>query len=125
MDDTKNCYTVASLSLSIAARAVHLLENSPDTDKYGTPKTHLLETFGLTESERAHQHQLLAFPSLDDAKPFEVMDHMLILLGNHQPGFTFRALFLQQMPEQIHATDRKSTRMNSSHIPQARMPFSP
>lgn len=90
-DDTK---------YSTASRAVSLLNEPPERDKYGALKMYLLGTFGLTESERARQ--LLSLPGLGDAKPSELNDHMLTLLGEHKPCFIFKELFLQQMTEQVH-----------------------
>ena len=78
---------------------VSLLERPPARNKYAALKAHLLETFGLSESERARQ--LLSLPGLGDSKPSELMDHMLALLGDHQPCFLFKELFLQQLPEQV------------------------
>ncbi|GFR95204.1 Gag pol protein [Elysia marginata] len=38
---------------------------------------------------------------LGDSKPSELLDNMLSLLGQHQPCFLFRQIFLQQLPEQV------------------------
>ena len=89
---------MASLTSATAGRVVRLLER-PTRNKYGALKAHLLETFGLSESERARQ--LLSLPGLADSKPSELMDHMLALLGDHQPCFIFKEIFLQQLPDQV------------------------
>ena len=98
-EDTKYYYVVASLKGSTAARVINLIENPPARDKYTTLKGHLKGVFGLSEPERARQ--LLSLPGLGDSKPSELMDHMLALLGDHQPCFLFKELFLQQLPDQI------------------------
>lgn len=98
-DSTKYYYVVAALTNSTAGRVVSLIENPPAANKYDTLKAHLKETFGLSESERARQ--LLSLPGLGDSKPSELMDHMLALLGDHQPCFLFKELFLQQLPDQV------------------------
>ena len=100
-DETMYYYVVSALSGSTAARIVSLLEDPPGDDKYSAIKARLLDTFGLTESERAKQ--LLALPGLGESKPSELMDHMLALLGNHKPCFIFRELFLSQLPEQVRS----------------------
>ena len=98
-DATKYYYVVAALSNSTAGRVVSLIENPPAANKYDALKAHLKETFGLSESERARQ--LLSLPGLGDSKPSELMDHMLALLGDHQPCFLFKELFLQQLPDHV------------------------
>ena len=99
VDETKFYHVVASLTSATAGRVVSLLERPPTRNKYTTLKAHLLDTFGLNESERARQ--LLSLPGLGDRKPSELMDHMLALLGDHQPCFLFKELFLQQLPDQV------------------------
>ena len=98
-DENKFYHVVASLTSATAGRVVSLLERPPARNKYATLKAHLLDTFGLSESERARQ--LLSLPALGDSKPSERMDHMLALLGDHQPCFIFKEIFLQQLPEQV------------------------
>ena len=100
-DATKYYYVVAALGNSTALRVVSLLQNPPQDDKYDTLKTLLLGTFELTASERARR--LLALSGLGDAKPSELMDHMLSLLGDHEPCFLFRELFLQQLPGEVRS----------------------
>ncbi|KAJ8386102.1 hypothetical protein AAFF_G00176960 [Aldrovandia affinis] len=101
-EDTKYFYVVAALNSSTASRVLSLLQDPPEDDKYLALKQLLLETFELSEPERARK--LLTLPGLGDSKPSELMDHMLTLLGNHQPCFIFRELFMQQMPSQVRAT---------------------
>ncbi|KAJ8410472.1 hypothetical protein AAFF_G00193760 [Aldrovandia affinis] len=100
-EDTKYFYVVAALNSSTASRVLSLLQDPPEADKYLALKQLLLETFELSEPERARK--LLTLPGLGDSKPSELMDHMLTLLGNHQPCFIFRELFMQQMPSQVRA----------------------
>ena len=80
-DETKYYYVVAALSNSTATRVVSLLQDPPDDDKYVTLKGLLLETFEMSEGERARR--LLSLTGLGDSKPSELMDHMLALLGEH------------------------------------------
>ena len=98
-DETKYYHVVAALDQNTAKRVVPVLENPPDDNKYGTLKDILINTFGLSDNERASQ--LLHLPGLGDAKPSELMDSMLALLGKHTPCFLFRQLFVEQMPDDI------------------------
>lgn len=78
-DDIMYYYVIALLSRLRAARVVSLLENPSAIDKSKTLKTHLLTAFGLTQCERAWE--LLSLPDLRDAKPLDLMDHTLTVLG--------------------------------------------
>ncbi|KAJ8367196.1 hypothetical protein AAFF_G00324390 [Aldrovandia affinis] len=77
-EDTKYYYVVAALNSSTASRVLSLLQDPPEADKYLALKQLLLETFELSEPERARK--LLTLPGLGDSKPSELMDHMLTLL---------------------------------------------
>lgn len=50
-DTTKYYYVVAALSSLTVGRMVSILENPPEQDKYGALKSHLLKTFGHSDSE--------------------------------------------------------------------------
>ncbi|KAJ8372639.1 hypothetical protein AAFF_G00280550 [Aldrovandia affinis] len=106
-EDTKYFYVVAALNSSTASRVLSLLQDPPEDDKYLALKQLLLETFELSEPERARK--LLTLPGLGDSKPSELMDHMLTLLGNHQPCFIFRGI--------IYAADAQSSACNSGRFP--------
>ncbi|KAL7857065.1 hypothetical protein SRHO_G00159640 [Serrasalmus rhombeus] len=106
-DETKFYYVVASLTSSTASRVLSFLQAPPEGDKYAALKSLLLQTFELSESERARR--LLSLPGLGDSKPSELMDHMLSLLGDHPPCFLFRELFLQQLPGDARAALAGST----------------
>ncbi len=49
-DATRFHHVVSALIASTAARALSLIQNPPETDKYGTLKGLLLGAFALTES---------------------------------------------------------------------------
>ena len=98
-DDTKYYYILASLDQDTATRLLDLLDNPPEEGKYQTIKARLLDTFDLSELERASQ--LLHIHPLGDAKPSELMDEMLSLLSNHPPCMLFKQLFLERMPDDI------------------------
>ena len=98
-DATKYNYVVAALDQNTATRVLDYIEAPPANDKYNGLKTRLLDTFTLSEYERANR--LIDSPDLGDDKPSALMDKMLALIGNHPPCFLFRVLFLKRLPEDI------------------------
>ncbi|GFO29449.1 retrovirus-related pol polyprotein [Plakobranchus ocellatus] len=98
-DDTKYYHVVAALDTNTANRALSVLTSPPTTDKYKTIKTFFTTAYGLTDCERATA--LLNLKGLGDSKPSELMDNMLSLLGQHQPCFIFKQIFIQQLPEHV------------------------
>ncbi|XP_059096799.1 uncharacterized protein LOC131891290 [Tigriopus californicus] len=87
-DDTKFNHVVAALDQDTALRVLDLLENPPDGGRYTALKTRLLDTFTLSEYERAGR--LLRMPELGDDKPSLLMDKMRV--------------FLDRMPDDLRAT---------------------
>ena len=98
-DDTKYYYVLAALDQPTATRLLDLINHPPTDDKYKELKTRLIDTFGLSERERASR--FLHFRELGDTKPSVLMDEMLALLENHTPCFLFQQLFLERLPEDI------------------------
>ena len=98
-DDTKYYYVVSALDSTTATRAQSLLASPPTADKYEAIKDFLKSAYELSEYERASA--LFALPGLGDAKPSQLMDSMLALLGPHTPCFLFRHLFIQQLPTYV------------------------
>ena len=101
VDNTMYYHVLAVLDQDIASRLLDLISNPPAENKYVAPKQRLLETFDLTEQERAAS--LLHIRTLVDSKPSALMDQMLGLMGDHSPCFLFRQLFLERKPEDIRA----------------------
>ena len=66
-DDTKYYYVLAALDQPTATRLLDLISHPPVDDKYKALKTCLIDTFGLSERERASH--LLHFRNLGDIKP--------------------------------------------------------
>ena len=98
-DDTKYYYVLSALDQTTATRLLDLIQRPPTENKYTALKDRLLDTFGLTERERASR--LLHFRTLGDSKPSSLMDEMLALLGDHHPCLLFQQLFLERLPEDI------------------------
>ena len=76
------------LDQATASQLKDLIANPVEEDKYEALKVRLLETFDLSELERASL--LLNFPPLGDTKPSTLMDEMLALMGDHPPCFLLR-----------------------------------
>ena len=100
-DTTRYHYIVQALDQDTATRVLDLLLQPPDTEKYKALKQRLLDTFTLSDAQRANL--LLNMPGLGDSKPSQLMDKMLALLGDHPPCFLFHEIFLQQLPAHIRA----------------------
>lgn len=97
-DDTMYYYAIVALNQETASRLLDLLANPPGENKYNTLKQRLLDTFGLSEQERATS--LLHMRGLGDSKPSALMVQMLGLMGDYPPCFLFKQ-FLERMPEVI------------------------
>lgn len=120
-DDTKYYHVVSALDTNTATRALSILSAPPPHEKYQSIKTFLLSAYGLTDSERAST--LLNLCGLGDAKPSELMDNMLSILGEHKPCFLFKELFLRQLPEHVrtplavsHTTDYRTLAQEADRL---------
>lgn len=98
-ETTKYNYVLSAIDQSIAKRVMDFIKSPPATGKYEAFKKRLLTTFSLSDSERASK--IINLPELGEEKPSVLMDSMLALLGNHEPCFLFRELFLQKIPEEL------------------------
>lgn len=98
-EETKYMYVVSSLDQETAVRLLDIIKKRPATKPYETIKKRLLGTFTPSEYDRAGQ--LLHMSPLGDHKPSYMMDRMLALMGEEEPGFLFRRLFLERLPERI------------------------
>ena len=92
--------TVASLPLSVARNAQHLISNPPARRPYEQLREFLTAAHTLTNYERVQQIQALG--PLGGRKPSELLNIMLELCpaGEWETEF-FRANFLQRLPEKI------------------------
>ncbi len=98
-DEVKYNYVVAALDQEVATRVLDLIESPPEEDKYDSLKRRLIETYALSEYERAGQ--ILHAPEMGDAKPSELLDKMLGYLGSEKPCFLFRRIFLERLPDEV------------------------
>ena len=100
-DNRRYHHVVTALPSSVATRIVGLLTRPPALDKYTTLKTQLLYNFSLSNAERADE--LFALNGLGGREPSQLMEHMLALLGDNEPGFLFTHLFLRQLPVSVRS----------------------
>ena len=107
---------MSALDLDTAQRLIDLLDNPLENNKYTTLKERLLDTFELSEYERAAR--LLNMPNLGDRKPSVLMDEKLGLLGQHTPCFLFKYIFLQHLPDDIRTILATETFGNSRSLAQ-------
>ena len=91
---------MSALDQATASWLKDFISNPPEDDKYDTLRARLVETFNLSQPERASL--LIHFWPLGDTRPSVLMDETLALLGSHRPCFLFRQLFLERMPEDMH-----------------------
>ena len=64
-------------------------------------KQKFVKAYTMDQHEQANK--LLHMPELGDTRPSTLMDNILALLGDHQPCFLFRQIFLERVPEEIRA----------------------
>jgi hypothetical protein len=89
---------VTALNTDTATRAATILAAPPAQGKYAALRAFLLETFELTDDERAER---LLNMDLGDRKPTEAMDDILRLCGTHPPCFLIRHLFMRILPAAV------------------------
>lgn len=102
---TKYAYLVSALSEEVSMRVADKLVGDLSATHYDDLKQHLLKVYTKSDYEKAKL--LLDLPQLGDNKPSELMNKMLSYLpagvDTADPGFLFRAIFLERMPTDIRA----------------------
>lgn len=99
-DDTKYHHVISSLDQATAKRIQDILVSPPPVGlKYMTLKDRLLASFTLSSYQRAKR--LIQVAPLGDRTPSALLDEMLGFLGEHEPCFLFKTLFLDQLPEDV------------------------
>ena len=112
---TKYAYLVASLSEEVSMRVADKLTAELSESPYDDLRAHLLKVY--TKSDYQKAKLLLELPQLGDSKPSELMNKMLSYLpadvNSSNPGFLFRAIFLERMPADIrtHLVSMKTESM--------------
>ena len=101
-DATKYYHVVTVLDSSTAIRVSSILESPPEDGKYIALKRALIESYELTDSDRANM--LLNIFSLGDQKPSELMANILSILGKNNPSIFVRQIFLNALPTNIRMT---------------------
>lgn len=94
VDETKFHHVVASLDSSVSSAVRAVLRRPPS---YKDLKAALIAKYSLTPLERAAS--IRAITNIGGRKPSEVMDDMLLLLGDNQPDVLFRHHFVSILPD--------------------------
>ena len=100
-EETKYYHVVAALDQETATRVMDMLSTIPESTPYSKLKQRLLDTFDLSDYERASA--ILHMAPLGDQKPSQLMDRMLGLLGDKGADILFRQIFLEHLPEQVRS----------------------
>jgi len=114
---TKYAYLVASLSEDVSVRVADKLTAELSETPYDDLRAHLLKVY--TKSDYQKAKLLLELPQLGDSKPSELMNRMLSYIpadvDSSNPGFLFRAIFLERMPADIrtHLVSMKTESMTA------------
>ena len=98
-DETKFHHVVAVLDAEAAIAADSILDDPPEQGKYTALKEFLLETYSMTEAERAEK--LLAITDLGARKPSQLMNHMRRLYGPKEERMLLKHIFLRALPENL------------------------
>jgi hypothetical protein len=89
---TRYHYVISALDTSTAKRLNAVLNRPLSATPYTDLRALLVQKFSRTPFERAAAINQVS--CLGDWKPSELMDHLLSLLGNHEPDLMFRFHFL-------------------------------
>ena len=96
----KYYHVSAVLPQKVARSVLYIIKETPNAESYATLKSRLVQSFALTDYQRAEQ--FFKLPGLGDRRPSELMNNMLALLpSDHPPCFLFNYQFLQRLPVDI------------------------
>lgn len=98
-DETKYHHVVMSLDGDTATLAESILLQPPNADKYVVLKDFLVQSFGISEPERAERLLSIANGELGDRKPSQLMNSILHLNGLKPPHFIMRQIFVRALPD--------------------------
>lgn len=98
-DETKFGHVAAVLDNEAATRAESIIKDPPAHDKYTTLKEFLIDSYGLSESERAEA--LLSLDDMGDRKPSQLMSHILHLYGSKPHDFLLKHIFIRCLPDNL------------------------
>lgn len=98
-DEKRFWHVVTALNSRTASQVVRLITSPPPHNKYGALKDHLLRVHGLSRRERARR--LLDINGLGERTPTQLMDYMLNMLGEEEPGSLFMELYQRQLPPHV------------------------
>lgn len=101
-DDTKFHYIVAQLETRYAAEVEDIITNPPDTEKYKTLRSKLIERLSASEEQRVRQ--IISEEELGERKPSQFLRHLRSLAGSSSlQDNLLRQLWLRRLPAQAQA----------------------
>jgi len=105
-DGTKFDHIVAVLEENLVEKAAAIISNPPQEGRYEKLKSHLLGHCDLPPLAKAQQ--LLHTAGLGDKRPSDLLSNMWATYSSLPEGMLFRALFLDQLPEDVRQILAKS-----------------
>ena len=113
---TKFNYVVMQLDQKTASRLMDVIENPGEEDPYKALKDRLLESFELTDRERASR--ILDWTGLGDRRPSQCLEDMILVMprGLTDLGILFKEQFLRQLAPEVRAHLAQSTNMKNSTV---------
>lgn len=108
-DETKFHYVVAQLDTRYASEVEDIITSPPESDKYLTLRTKLIERLSASEEQRVRQ--LISDEELGDRKPSQFLRHLRSLSGpSSDQDKLLRQLWLRRLP--LHAQAILTTQLD-------------
>ena len=109
-------YVVMQLDQKTASRLMDVIENPGEEDPYKALKDRLLESFELTDRERASR--ILDWTGLGDRRPSQCLEDMILIMprGLTDLGILFKEQFLRQLAPEVRSHLAQSTNMKNSTV---------
>jgi len=108
VDETKFNHVVAVLDEDSAQKVATIISSPPPTNKYDALKDRLTKCCGLSDLERAQR--LLHLQGLGDLRPSELLTQMQTIRGKMDLENLFKAIFLEQLPEDVRVNLASSSK---------------
>ena len=100
VDMTKYLYAASKIDPTCTGNIKDIMENIPsDGTAYQTLKTRMLETYGLTDEERADR--LLDQSPIGDRNPYDVVIEYKEMIRKDDVQFLLKHMFMRRLPEHI------------------------
>ncbi|KOX73840.1 hypothetical protein WN51_13918 [Melipona quadrifasciata] len=99
-DSSRFNYIIPCIPSDLCTTSImNIIETPPDSNKYDTLKSKLLELFG--KSEETKIHQLLRICRMSDEKPSHFLQRMRSMVEKNMPDSVLKIIFLEQIPQSV------------------------